>query len=193
MKECPRCHNWTLEFDEYFGRFKCLDERCGWMAPSTAEREIRLLRSHAQPTTLDSVHIPKLGLVLTPSYEAESDVLSVDFGLNEPTFDLPDPDGRMIWRIGRHSDAVAGFSIAGVGKWAISGVTVEFITRRKGAIESRLRRIPMTLARGRATRELIEEVIVTAVADDPPVPMKDLRAEGDWNQVVRRVGELTQA
>ena len=96
MRQCPKCQQWTMDFDEYFRRFRCLDRECGWMAPSSAEREIRLLRSYAQPTRFDPVAVPDLGLTLTPWYDPASDALSVDFGLDEPTFDLPET--------GRHHD-----------------------------------------------------------------------------------------
>lgn len=193
MRRCPKCKKWTLEFDDYFGRFRCFDPECGWMPPSTAEREIRLLRSHKQPLTLDSVEIPDLGLTLTPSYDPENDALSVDFGLDEPTFDLPEPDGRMIWRIGRRSDAVAGFSILGVREGSISEVSVQFIVRRKGDIERELRRVPAMLTRGRASRELIERVVVTAVSDEHEAPATSPEVEGRWREVVSRIEGLTSA
>jgi len=74
MRQCPECHKWTMDFDEYFGRFRCLALDCGWMPPSTTEREIRLLQSRKQPTKLESVTIRELDLTLTPSYDAENDV-----------------------------------------------------------------------------------------------------------------------
>jgi len=191
MKHCPKCGKWTLDFDQYFGRFRCLNPECGWMPPSTAEREIRLLQNYGQPTTLDSVDIPQIGLTLTPSYDHENDALSVDFGVDEPTFDLPDPDGRMIWRIGRRSEMVAGFTIVGVREGAISEITIEFIARRKGDIERRLRRIPGMLSRGRATKDLVEQVVVTAVADEELVPSDNPEVEGEWNKVVSKLRELT--
>lgn len=191
MRQCPKCHNWTLDFDDYFGRFRCLHRTCGWMLPSSAEREIRLLRSHTQPTGLDSVKIPELGLRLTPSYDPENDALSVDFGLEEPTFDLPEPDGRLIWRIGRQSDSVAGFSIVGIREGAVSGITIEFIAKRKHDIEQGLRRIPGVGAKGRATRDLVERVVVTAMSDEAAPAEWNPKMESAWRQVVNRVKELT--
>ncbi len=168
MRKCPKCQNWTLDFDEYFGRFRCYDAECGWMPPSTAEREIRLLRNHEQPTKieLESKEIPELGMKLTPYYDIENDALSFDFGSEEPTIDLPDPDGRMIWKIGRNSENVTGFTIIGAKKWSISHIGIQFIIRRKNDIERGLRRIPITLIGGRATKDLIEAVIVMAVTED---------------------------
>jgi len=191
MRECPKCKKWTLDFDDYFGRFRCLNPECGWMPPSAAEREIRLLQSRTPPIELDAVQIPQVGLTLTPSYDAENDAFSVDFGLSEPTFDLPEPDGRMIWRIGRRGGDIAGFTIVGVRDGGISEISVELIARRKEGIERRLRRVPDVVSRGRATKGLIEEVIVTAVTDDEALPSTSPEVEGAWKEVVTRVHELT--
>ena len=191
MKQCPKCHRWTMDFDEYFGRFRCLASDCGWMVPSTTEREIKLLRSRKQPAKLDSVNIPELNLTLTPSYDAENDVISIDFGLNEPTIDLPDPDGRMIWRIGRRSDRVAGFAIVGANKeGALSDIGIRFIVRRKKDIESRLPKFPRAFAAGRATKNLIDAVIVTAVSDEHDVPELTSPGVNAWNDIVHQVSEL---
>ena len=191
MRQCPKCRRWTLDFDGYFSRFRCLNPDCRWMPPSTTEREIRLLRSERQPIRLDSLEIPALGLTLTPSYDPENDALSIDFGLDEPTVDLPDPDGRMTWRVCRHSDTVAGFTIVGLRELGVSGIAIEFIVQRKEHIERRLRRIPGTLSKGRATRDLVEQVVVTALSDEatprPPSP----EVESAWKNVVNRVQELT--
>jgi hypothetical protein len=114
----------------------------------------------------------------------------VDFGLDESTFDLPEPDGRMIWRIGRRTDVVAGFTIVGIREWAISEITVEFIARRKSHIERGLRGIPGAGAKGRATRQLIEGVVVTAILDDVSVAQEYPEAEDAWKEVVHRLEEL---
>jgi len=193
MRECPKCRKWTLDFDEYFGRFRCLNPKCGWMPPSAAEREIRLLQSQTRPIELGPIGIPELRLTLTPSYDSENDAFTVDFGLGERAFDLPEPDGRMIWRIGRGSGAIAGFTILGVREEDISEISVEFIARRKEGIERRLRKIPDAVSRGRATKALVEEVIVTAVSDDEALPSTSAEAEGAWKEVVSRVRELTDA
>ncbi len=189
MRQCPKCHNWTVDFDDYFGRFRCFDAECGWMPPSAAEREIRLLRSHKEPKRLASTKIPDLGPTLTFSYDPENDALSVDFGSEEATFDLPEPDGKLIWRVGRRSDNLAGFTILGVREGAISKVTIEFIVKRKQDIERELRRIPGIGAIGRATRDLIERVVVTTVSDTP-TQEHDSEMEKAWMEVVNRVNKL---
>ena len=193
MRQCPKCQKWTMEFDEYFRRFRCLEPDCGWMLPSSAEREIRSLQSYAQPTKFDPVCVPGLGLVLTPSYDPTSDSLSVDFGLDEPTFDLPEPDGMMIWRIGRQSKTVAGFTIARAIEGAISQVTVQFITGRKQDIERGLRAIPFTGGRNQVTRDLIDQVVVTAAARERPAVVGDLESESAWKKVVDRLRRLAPA
>jgi len=190
MKRCPKCQRWTLEFDDYFGRFRCFDPRCAWMAPSTTERELRRLRSHKQPTELESLDVPELGLSISVSYDGENDALAFDFGLDEPTVDLPEPDGVMIWQVGRHSDRVSGFTIVGAWKSAISKITIEFIARRKEAIERCLRRVPGALATGRVSKNLIDDVRVTAVCEKPKPRSRHSKAEGRWREVVKRVQEL---
>jgi hypothetical protein len=146
------------------------------MAPSTAEREIRLLRSHKQPIQLlDSQAISELGITITPSYDQENDALTFDFGFDEPTFDLPEPDGMMIWRIGRQSDSVTGFTIVGAQEKGISGISIQFIARRKEDIERNLRKNPLALASGRATRALVEGVVVRAHAEEIQMEQPDER------------------
>ena len=193
MRECPKCRKWTLDFDEYFGRFRCLDPECGWMPPSAAEREIRLLQSRREPIEFEPLHIPELELTLTPSYDSENDAFSVDFGLRDPAFDLPEPDGKMIWRIDQRSGAVAGFTIVGVREIGISEIGVELIARRKEDIERRLRSIPHVLSKGRATKALIEQVIVTAVTEEDLVPASSPEIEGAWKELVSKARELAGA
>lgn len=193
MRQCPKCQKWTMDFDEYFRRFRCLDSDCGWMSPSSAERQIRLLQSASQPTKFDPVAIPGIDLVLTPSYDPTNDAFSVDFGLDEPTFDLPEPDGMMIWRIGRRSNTVAGFTIARAIEGAISQVTVQFIVRRKRDIERSLREIPFAGGRNQITRYLIDHVVVTAAAMEEPAVARDLKSESEWKKVVDRLRQFTPA
>jgi len=185
MRQCPKCGRWSMDFDDYFGRFRCL--ACGWMAPSTTDLELRALQS--QPQQLESVHIPGLGLTLTPSYDADNDVISIDFGLNEPTIDLPEPDGMMIWRIGRHSDRVAGFAIVGAKEGPLSRIGIQFIMRRKKAIETRLPMFPAFAGR-RVTRDVVEEVIVTAVSQSIEAFETDTPVEVAWRDIVNELSRL---
>ena len=94
MKKCPECKKWTLDYDTYFGRYRCFNPNCEWMPSSSTEREITLLQSGQQPVIVDTKEFPELGLSVTVTYDEVNDVLDFDFGLNDPTFDLPEPDGR---------------------------------------------------------------------------------------------------
>jgi hypothetical protein len=161
MRKCPKCDKWTLEFDEYFGRFRCFNAECGWMAMSSAELEIRSLRRGEEPPVLVKKEIPELGITFTSTYDAENDALLFDFGLDEPTFDLPEGDGRMIWKVGRDSGSVAGFSILLAKRFAISEVRID-LAARKETIERVLERMPSARSSGRVTRVLIDAVEVTA-------------------------------
>jgi hypothetical protein len=168
MRKCPACGKWTLDFDEYFGRFRCYSPECGWMPASTAERELSLLGAETQPMGLNVVPIPELGLTVTSSYDNENDALSVDLGLDEPTFDLPEPDGRMIWKIGYQTERVAGFTILGAKRWRVSTLKIDLIARRYDEIEQGLRRIPGLLESGRVTKDVLEQVVVTAFSECQP-------------------------
>lgn len=189
MKQCPSCGGWTLEFDNYFGRYRCFSPRCDWMPTSTAEREIRLLNSGRQPTTLEPVHIRELNLTLVPSYDPENDAFSVDFGLDEATFDLPEPDGRMIWKIGCPSDRVAGFTILGAKKWGLSQIGVGIIARKQN-IERELRKVPDAFTLGCATKGLIEAVIVAAIANEEPAAAASQEVETALQKVRSKFDEL---
>ncbi|HLA84478.1 MAG TPA: hypothetical protein VJL29_06770 [Thermoguttaceae bacterium] len=192
MRQCPKCGKWTLEFDSYFGRFRCFNGGCGWMAPSSAERAIRLMESRQEPCEAQPVDIPQLGVRLVPSYDPHTDTFSVDFGLGEPTFDLPDPDGRMIWRIGRRTDQVAGFMLAGVRDMGLSSIALQFIVKRKEEIERRLQRIPNVLSTGRITRDVIEQVIVTGFCVQQIAITPELSEDEDrWNTITRWLEQQT--
>ena len=166
MSKCPACGKWTLDFDEYFARFRCFNAECAWMPASSAERAISLLRSRRQPEPIGSTQIEELGLTLTSFYDPENDALVFDFGLKEPTFDVPAGDGIMVWKISRHTGSVAGFSIFHAKKFAVSEVTVN-IAARKHNLEEVLKGIPDATVSGRATRTLIERVLVTASEAHP--------------------------
>jgi hypothetical protein len=142
------------------------------MAISSVDRQIQLLRKHERPQNVLTEHIPELGLTVTSEYDSENDALSFDFGLNEPTFELPEGDGSMVWKIGRHSGSVAGFTILEPRRFGIAQVRIDIkaVKERKDAIERGLRRVPHALALGRATRVLIESVAVTASSSEEAVP-----------------------
>jgi hypothetical protein len=109
MKRCPKCNKWTLEFDNYFGRFRCFNPDCNWMPKSSAERKIRLLESHQEPTPVTVETIPELGLTAAVAYDKLNDVLGFDFKPGESTFDLPEPDGRIVWKVAYKTGDLVGF------------------------------------------------------------------------------------
>ena len=162
MRPCPSCKKWTMEFDRYFGRFRCYNPECEWMATSSAEREIRLFEAHQEPRQLVCQKIDNLGLTLKVVYEEGNDALVFDFGMKQPTFDLPGGDGRMIWQIDRASACVAGFTILGAKQFGIEQVDVKLVVRKKESIEDSLRRVPNQVVSGRASKTLIDNVEVTA-------------------------------
>ncbi len=165
MRECPKCHNWSLDFDGYFGRFRCYNPSCGWMPSSSTERQIRAWSTSTYPVRIAEVSIPELGLKLASSYDKQNDALLFDFGLNEPAFDLPEPDGRLTWRIGRETGSVVGFAILGAKQLGVGQVRVNF-GAKKQRIEERLKRFPNLVASGRPTGILVESVEVVAESDD---------------------------
>ena len=158
-----------MDFDEYFGRFRCFDPDCGWMATSSVEREIQLLRSHRQPERLVEKRIEELNITLTCDYDLKNDAIVVNFGLNEPTFELPEGDGRMFWKIGHVTGSVAGFTILGAEEIGISEIKVD-VAARKQTIERNLRGIPGAIAAVRATKILIEKVLVEARTEKHETP-----------------------
>jgi len=164
MRKCPACGKWALDFDEYFARFRCFNPACRWMPRSSTEREISLLRSLARPTEIDIAPIPELGLTLRSSYDAENDALLFDLGFNEPSFELPEGDGRMVWKIGRQSGSVIGFAILNAKEIGVSQVRIDLHARKEG-IERALRQMPHALVSARVSKVLIESVEVTAHSD----------------------------
>jgi hypothetical protein len=138
------------------------------MPRSSVERELRLLRMHRRPQLVCSTRIEEVGLTLTCSYDPENDALLFDFGLDEPSFELPEGDGRMVWRIGRQTGSVAGFTILEAKRFGVSEVRVD-IDARKQDIERGIRSVPTALASTRPSRVLIESVVVMAQERQEPV------------------------
>lgn len=188
MRKCPDCGKWTLGFDEYFSRFRCHNPECDWMPTSTAEREIRLLQNHKHLNPIEQVLIDELGLTVSFSYDDENDAITVDFGLDEPSYDLPEADGRMIWRVSHQSGSVSGFTILGAKKLGISGLKVDIIVSRLHDIERHLKRHPPALFPGRATRVLIDNVVVTAQSEEPP--QQEARTDPRASVLERGFGSL---
>jgi len=167
MKKCPRCEKYTLEFDTYFGRFRCFNADCHWMAVSTTEMALNRLGSAKATIPLVSQRIDPPGFDLTSYYDPVNDAIVVDFGREEPSSDLPEPDGYMIWKVGHHSESVTGFVLTGVNELKIREIQVD-LDARKETIESSIKRLPEVFRSGRPTRVLIDRIEVTATMDESP-------------------------
>lgn len=178
MTKCPKCGKWTLDFDDYFGRFRCFDEACGWMAASSTERQLRILEKQTEPQLLCAERIGDTGLQLTASYDGINDALQFDFGTEEPAFDLPEQDGRLVWRVGMETSSVCGFAILDARTLGVTEVQVEMVARCAG-LEQRLRALPDIVRSGRASRILIEKVFVRAKMEEAP--------QSTLNQEVSRI------
>ena len=170
MRPCPRCKQWTLDFDDYFGRYRCFNPDCEWMPMSTAEREIRLLKEHKEPDIVSVEQIPELGVTVTVSYDSISDVLAFDFDGNKSAFRLPEPDGRFVWKIAKDSNTVVGFEILEAKKLGVSEVQVNIIARKKD-IEQNLKKVPEAFFSGKPTTMLISSVAIMAKQEEPIPPL----------------------
>jgi|GEM_PF-1660780 len=174
MKRCPACNEWTLEFDDYFGRFRCFNYDCGWMPRSSVERAMCLRQSYKEPAEIWSTEIKELGLTFAAKYDDANDALMFNFGLETPSFEFPEGDGRMVWKIARATGSVAGFVILGARKFGVSEVKINF-DARKADIEEGLKRVPDAFRAGRVTRVLIENVEVTAAHSREPASAEPTR------------------
>lgn len=166
MKKCPNCKQWTLEFDDYFGRYRCFNTDCEWMPLSAVEREIRLIEERKEPENVTSEYIPELGTTVFVKYDSVNDALSFNFGIEDMTFDLPESDGRMVWKIARSNNMIVGFEIIEAKHFGISEVRVNIVARKED-IEQNLQRIKGAFSSGRPTRLLITSVAVKKEADEP--------------------------
>ena len=178
MRKCPKCGQWTLQFDDYFGRYRCFNPDCEWMPPSAAQREIRLLEERKEPEIVFSEHIPELGTTVVVKYDSVNDALSFDFGPQEMTFELPESDGRMIWKVARSSNTVVGFDILEAKRLGVSEVRVNIIARKED-IERNLRKIKGAFSSGRPTRLLITSVAVKRQGDQPELKNGPLKKAVD--------------
>jgi hypothetical protein len=161
MRKCPACDKWTMDFDEYFGRFRCHNPDCQWMPASSAERRIRRTASLQPLKPLLTEEIPGTGLTLTASYDRENRIVLFDFGIEEPAFDLPESDGQLIWRIGRHTGQVVGFNINIIDPKTFKKFQIRIdIEARKRQLENTFRKDPSTLNSGRITKAFIERIQV---------------------------------
>ncbi len=174
MRECPVCQHWTLEYDEYFGRYRCFNPDCEWMPASSTEREIKLLETRNQPTLLCIKHISTSNLATSITCDPVNDVLGFRFGSAKLAIDLPEPDGRLIWKIDPETHSVVGFEILEAKKLGVSHVQID-IESRKRDIEQDLKRLSQPFFYGRPTGPLVARIAVTAKTNGPNVPTPLLR------------------
>lgn len=160
MKQCPACKNWTLDFDDYFSRFRCFNPDCAWMASSSMERQIRILRTSSHPKVINRVNVSELNMTITTSYDEVNDALVFDFCKCEPSFDFPESDGRLLWGIGRVTGEVTGFTILGARKFGVSEICLDLATQKE-IIERNIKNQPNSLGNGRPTKVLVNSVTVT--------------------------------
>lgn len=136
MNQCPKCQRWTLEFDEYFGRARCLATNCGWMPPSRAQREIRRHFVYEEPITLAPVPIQGADQPLMARYDRPNDILSVYFGQAQSGLEEePDDDARIIWLRAANHTTLAGFMVLDAAEIGPSKVTVESLHSHKSELE----------------------------------------------------------
>lgn len=131
------------------------------MAASSTEMELNRIEASEERALLCENPIPGTELTLRAVYYPINDALAFDFGQGKPSFDLPDPDGIMTWKVGRDSNTVVGFAIVGVTKFDISQITVNLQVRRE-CIEENIKNLREEIGSGRARRVLIEKVAVAA-------------------------------
>jgi hypothetical protein len=158
MNRCPVCGRWTLDFDHYFGRFRCYNPDCVWMPASSSQ--MWLMRRRGRTSILSTKRTEE-GLTITSEYDPVNDALVFDFGLDEPTFDLPESDGIMVWRMGIATGSVAGFAIHRARESNISSLRIDIAARKKH-VEDVVRAAPWALAAGRPSRVLVDRVSVKA-------------------------------
>jgi len=177
MKPCPKCGQWSLAFDDYFGRFRCFGRNCGWMPPSSAEQEMRRCENSKRPEILATVSLTKTGIQVTLSYDDLSDALICSFGETGPTFDLPWPDGKTIWRIGASSCSVVGVAIYGAKEFGLNPEDRKTIASSLDISES-LKACSWPLTPGRLSvglmRKIWEHVDPKANSSIAPDPQMEL-------------------
>ena len=159
MRKCPKCGSWSFDFDDYFGRFRCFNSRCNWMPASAYERQDYSKGIGLGLEKIRKIHIEELGLTITTKYDHDLDYLIFDFGNNHPSFDLPEPDGRMIWQISSETNEVVGFIIAGPKEFGTYSITIN-IQARKKEIEDELKAIWGVAGRHQITRNIIENIMI---------------------------------
>ena len=138
MTKCPACGNWSLDFDEYFGRYRCFRAACGWMPSSMAERCIEIGRSGRRPRPIGSICFDERHFHC--SYDRVNDVLILETrALDAPFIEVPDPLGTLAWRVSQSDFTVAGCDIVGVRRFGVPKALILGIPARIAAVQELLR------------------------------------------------------
>ncbi|MCX7046299.1 MAG: hypothetical protein NTX50_12535 [Candidatus Sumerlaeota bacterium] len=193
MKQCPKCKKWTLDFDQYFGRFRCYDLACQWMPASAVERKMKSLEAHVPIVILKEKEMPEIGMTLKAIYDPQNDVLEFDFGSCEPIFEVPESDGLLVWKIGHQTQQVVGFSILHAKEFNISEIQVN-INARKNDIETALKRgIPAAVSCGRVTKAFIDSISIMVKAQKPKPVSEYHQLENVVHKVLKGFEEKRKA
>jgi hypothetical protein len=94
-------------------------------------------------------------------YDNVNDALILDFGLGEPSYELPEGDGRMIWMIGRVTRSVAGFILLEARQRQVEELRIGIFARVK-VIEKQVQAMPISISSSRPSQVLIEKVLVAS-------------------------------
>lgn len=162
MKTCPVCHSGALTFDEYFERYRCSNPQCGYMPPSSAERALNRIKNPGIIKIIDEhVEIPEIGFSMSIYHDTYLDSLIFDFDQMEPSIELPEEDGRMIWKISKATKKVTGFELLFVKSLNIHGVVLGIVSTKKQLIENAIKN--MSFRNRMPIQYLIKQVTVYCV------------------------------
>lgn len=169
MKQCPKCNQCSVDFDEYFGRFRCFNADCKWMPPSYAERTLRLLENSKCPKEVARLDLDAIGITMTVLYDDVNDILTFDFNTGEPSFDYPSDDARVSWNVGRHTGQLCGIGVCGAKEFGVSEVYMDIVARVVAAKGGSGCLMPIA---GRPNKTTIENIRITLRSNRPTPEMQ---------------------
>lgn len=184
MRQCPKCNQWTMDFDEYFGRFRCFNAKCSWMPSTAAERHLRLMQENKSPKVIEAIEIPTLQLTLQVFYDETNDTLIFTFNNDQPSFEFPSDDVRVLWNIGRYTGEVLGFVILGAKSFGVKEIELDIVAKREKVSES-IKSNLRTLGQGKATKLAIDNVAVK-LKTDTKLQKTDIDLTSKLNTIMER-------
>lgn len=161
MKQCPKCNQYAMDFDEYFGRYRCFNANCTWMPPSAAERQLRLLERGVEPSVVDQFDLGDIGVSIRVVYDEVNDILAFNFDAEEPQFDYPSDDARIAWRVGRNTGQLCGLIIYSAKEFGLSEVCLDIIVARIGLAAKGITGQLVPITSNKPTRIVIDKIRVT--------------------------------